>query len=151
MNTNRLRAILIFSLVILILAVWKTGMMGSPNTSTVQQEEISATDLLATYRWCKETSVQLRDQQITIDSLNSQLTKMRDDHDNAPYIEWASEDQIQYATWQYERARVVDEYNSLAVEYNTQIAEVNFDFADANTLPPGISEPLPRFFRFYPS
>ena len=79
------------------------------------------------------------------------MTKMRSDRDNAPYNEWASEDEMAYATLQYTRARAVDDYNSLVVEYNAQMAEVNFDFADVNTLPPGVSESLPRFFRFYPS
>lgn len=42
-------------------------------------------------------------------------------------------------------------YNSLAADYNSQMAKFNWRFANKGDLPPGATDPLPREFKPYVS
>lgn len=51
--------------------------------------------------------------------------------------------------WQAEVAGVKASYNSLAAEYNAQMAKINWRFCNRGQLFKGADEPLPREFALY--
>jgi len=48
-----------------------------------------------------------------------------------------------------ETARVKEIYNTLASKYNNSMVESNWKFTSMDSLPSGVSEPLPRAFILY--
>ncbi len=66
-----------------------------------------------------------------------------------PRINWPRTDLEQYNLWTTELAGVIAAYNSLAAEYNAQMAKENWAFCNVGDLPAGATEPLPREFAAY--
>src|SRR3990167_6246123 len=62
---------------------------------------------------------------------------------------WPREDREQYNVWSSEVAGVKASYNTLAAEYNAQMAKFNWRFANVGELPKGADKPLPREFKPY--
>jgi len=63
--------------------------------------------------------------------------------------EWAREDREQFNVWSSEVAGVKASYNSLAAEYNAQMAKMNWRFTNVGMLPQGATQPLPREYKPY--
>src|SRR6478736_2113762 len=63
--------------------------------------------------------------------------------------DWAKDDREQWSIWRSEAAGIAASYNTLAAEYNAQMAKANWRFANAGQLPAGATDPLPREFKPY--
>jgi len=55
----------------------------------------------------------------------------------------------QYMIWQQELGGMIYSYNSLAADYNAQMAKINYRFTNVGDLPQGATVVLPREFRQY--
>jgi hypothetical protein len=74
---------------------------------------------------------------------------MEESYLGQPRKDWARDDREQYNTWQSEVSGVKAGYNTLAADYNAQMAKFNWSFANAGQLPKGADKPLPREYKPY--
>lgn len=115
----------------------------------VAKEELGPKELLRKYEWFKNASSQLDKKQADIKVFEKRLTSMTKNYENIPRNKWAREDREQYNLWDSEVAGIKASYNTLAADYNAQMAKVNWRFANVGQLPEGAETPLPREFKPY--
>lgn len=109
-------------------------------TAQVAQKEFGAKALLKKYEWFKDASAQLDKKMADIQVYEHRLKEP---------VSRDRLDREQRNLWLNELSGVKASYNSLAAEYNSQMAKINWAFANAGQLPPGASEPLPRSHKPY--
>ena len=115
----------------------------------VAQEELGPKELLRKYEWFKDASSQLDKKQADIKVYEKRITSMKENYEDVPRNKWAREDREQYNLWDSEVAGIKASYNTLAADYNAQMAKVNWRFANVGQLPEGAEDPLPREFKPY--
>jgi len=115
----------------------------------VAKEEFGPRASLAKYEWFKDAAATLEAKQATIKVLQIRQDQMVADYTGTPRIKWPRADLEQYNLWGQEVAGVKASYNSLAAEYNAQMAKFNWAFAEKGNLPKGATNPLPREFKSY--
>lgn len=117
---------------------------GNKAVSTVFNE-VDPENLLRKYEWFKDAAAQLNKKQADIKVYKARIKQFdgieRKDMDRA--------DKEQAGLWWSEVAGVIASYNSLAAEYNAQMAKINYSFCNVGQLPKGATEPLPREFAPY--
>lgn len=118
-------------------------------TANVVQEQFGARELLRKYEWFKDAAAQLEKKQADMKVYDSRLKSLGDAYVGKSRGEWPRDDREQWSIWQSEAAGVRASYNSLAAEYNAQMAKFNWRFTNAGQLPAGASAPLPREFKQY--
>ncbi len=64
-------------------------------------------------------------------------------------FDWPREDRARYYQWQSELDGIKMSFNSLAAEYNSNMAKINYKFANVGELPKGAENPLPREYKEY--
>lgn len=109
-------------------------------------EEFSPREMLRKYEWFKDAAAQLDKKQADIHLYAKRFAAMDGNRST-----WDRTDKETWAQWQAELLGVTASYNSLAAEYNAQMAKFNWRFAERGRLPAGASEPLPREFKPYES
>lgn len=133
----------------IIISVIGYGLGWFHEAAQVAREEFGARELLKKYEWFKDASAQLDKKVADIQVYDARLHSIAESYGNVPRKEWAREDREQYNIWSSEVAGVKASYNSLAAEYNAQMAKFNWRFANAGELPKGADVPLPREFKPY--
>ena len=118
-------------------------------TAQVAKEEFGPRAALQKYEWFKDAAAQLEKKQADITVYDSRLKAMDKTYEKLPRQNWPREDREQYNVWQSEVAGVKASFNTLAAEYNSQMAKFNWRFANAGDLPQGADKPLPREFKPY--
>ena len=111
----------------------------------VTQQQFGATAVLKKYEWFKDAAAQLDKKRADVVVYESRLKGMDSSYLNVPRQKWARDDREQYNVWSSEVAGVKASYNSLAAEYNSAMAKMNWRFANAGDVPKG-ADPLPREF-----
>lgn len=119
------------------------------NTATVARKEFYPDALLKKYEWFKDAAAALDKKQADIRVYDKRLAALADDYRGVPRSKWPRDDREQSAIWQSELAGVKASYNSLAADYNAQMAKFNWAFTNVGQLPPGATAPLPREFKPY--
>lgn len=141
----------IIGLVILFIGIWGIsfilGWFGS--TAEVVQKEFNAEAILKKYEWFKDVSAQLEKKKADIVVYDSRLTSIKIQYGESKRKDWTREDREQYNVWASEIAGIKASFNSLAAEYNSQMAKFNWRFANVGDLSEGASEPLPREYKTY--
>lgn len=117
--------------------------------ANVAQEEFGPREALRKYTWFKDAAAQLEKKQADIKVYDQRIASLVQANDGAPRSKWAREDREQWSTWQAEAAGVRASYNTLAAEYNANMAKFQWRFAEAGRLPEGATKPLPREFKPY--
>lgn len=118
--------------------------------ATVAQEEFGPKAMLTKYEWFKDASAQLDKKQADIKVYESRLRSVEEGYPpGASRSSWNREDREQHNVWASEVAGVKASYNSLAAEYNAQMAKFNWRFANAGDLPKGADRVLPREYPAY--
>ena len=117
--------------------------------ANVAQQEFGAKALLTKYEWFKDSAAALEKKQADISVYESRIKNMADGYKALERQKWPRDDREQYNTWSSEVAGVKASYNSLAAEYNAQMAKFNWRFVNAGELPRGADSPLPREFKPY--
>jgi len=115
----------------------------------VTQEQFGPRAMLVKYEWFKDAAAQLEKKRADITVYEGRMTSMNDDYKDLPRQNWPREDREQYNVWSSEVAGVKAGYNSLAADYNAQMAKFNYAFANIGDLPKGAETPLPREFKPY--
>lgn len=115
----------------------------------VTQEEFGPRAMLEKYEWFKDAAAQLEKKQADISVYDGRLSAMNGTYKDLARQKWPREDREQYNVWSSEVAGVKASYNSLAAEYNAQMAKFNWRFANVGELPKGVDKPLPREFKPY--
>jgi len=110
--------------------------------ATVAQKELGATALLKKYEWFKNASAQLDKKRADIKVYENQIARGA-----GRATDRFTQDRL--FQWETELMGVRSSYNSLAAEYNAQMAKINWRFTNIGDLPSGASEPLPRSFKPY--
>src|SRR3990167_7025376 len=138
----------IFALVILISVIgYGLGWFGE--AAKVAQEEFGPRTMLEKYEWFKDAAAQLEKKQADITVYDGRMKAMNEIYADLARQKWPREDREQHNVWSSEVAGVKASYNSLAAEYNAQMAKFNWRFANVGELPNGADKPLPREFKSY--
>lgn len=107
----------------------------------VLMEESGPRAMLRKYEWFKDASARLEEKRADLVLYDARIQSLRipdmDRHDKAALRQAISE-----------RLGVAASYNSLAAEYNANMAKVNFRFCNVGDVPAG-SEALPREYAPY--
>ncbi len=115
----------------------------------VARDEFGPKAALAKYEWFKDAAASLDKKLADIKVYEGRLKAMNETYKGLPRQNWPREDREQYNVWSSEVAGVKAGYNTLAAEYNSQMAKFNWRFANRGALPPGATEPLPREYKPY--
>lgn len=115
----------------------------------VAQEEFAPRAMLRKYEWFKDAATQIEKKQADITVYTGRMTAINETYKDLARQKWPREDREQYNVWSSEVAGVKASYNSLAAEYNAQMAKFNWRFANVGELPKGADTPLPREFKSY--
>ena len=119
------------------------------NLSDTAFEEFSPEALLEKYEWFKDASAQLDKKLADIKVYSGRTENMNEAYKGVPRNQWARTDLDDYNIWTSEVSGIKASYNSLAGEYNSQMAKFNYRFANVGELPKGATEPLPREYKPY--
>ncbi len=138
----------VFALVILV-SVIGYGLGWFSEAAQVAQEEFGPRAMLVKYEWFKDAAAQLEKEQADITVYDGRMTAMNETYKDLARQKWPREDREQYNVWSSEVAGVKANYNSLAAEYNAEMAKFNWRFANVGELPKGAEKPLPREFKPY--
>ena len=137
-----------FGLAIVIALIgWPLGLFSS--VAQVAQEEFGPRAALEKYEWFKDAAAQLEKKQADIGVYEGRLKTMNETYAKLERHKWPREDREQFNLWSSEIAGVRASFNSLAAEYNAQMAKFNWRFANAGDLPKGASQPMAREFKQY--
>lgn len=138
----------IFALGILI-SVIGYGLGWFSEAAKVTQEQFGPSAALKKYEWFKDAAAQLEKKQADILIYENRQKAMDSTYKGLSRQKWPREDREQYNVWASEVAGVKASYNSLAADYNAQMAKFNWRFANRGDLPKGAENPLPREFKPY--
>jgi len=108
----------------------------------VIKEQVDPAELLRKYELFKDEAAQLDAKAASIRIKRQQITEMK----GTPMDRTNRE---QLMIWQQELGGMQYSYNSLAADYNAQMAKINYRFCNVGQLPQGASVPLPREFKPY--
>lgn len=139
---------LIFALGI-VASVVDYGIGWFGETAKVAQKEFGPEMLLKKYEWFKDASSQLDKKQADIMVYDGRMNQMDETYKGLERHKWPREDREQHNLWSSEVAGVKASYNSLAADYNAQMAKFNWHFTNVGDLPPGADKPLPREYKPY--
>lgn len=138
----------VFALSILVSVIgYGLGWFGE--AARVAKEEFGPRAMLEKYEWFKDVATQLEKKQADITVYSGRITAMDETYNDLARQKWPREDREQYNVWSSEVAGVKASYNSLAAEYNAQMAKFSWRFANVGELPKGADKPLPREFKPY--
>lgn len=115
----------------------------------VAHEELGPRALLQKYEWFKNTAAELDAKRADIRVLEGTLSQMISDYAGISKRDWPWDEREAYNQRSTELAGLKMSYNGLASEYNSQMAKINWRFANAGGLPEGATDPLPREFAPY--
>ena len=118
------------------------GCSAANEVATVAQKELGASALLKKYEWFKNASAQLDKKRADIHVYEKQITRGA-----GKATDRFTQDRV--FQWETELMGIRASYNSLAAEYNAQMAKINWRFTNLGDLPAGASEPLPKSFKPY--
>ena len=115
----------------------------------VAQQEFGPAAMLEKYESFKDMSAQLDKKRADITVYEQRITTMSEAYAKLERQKWPRDDREQYNVWSSEVAGVKASYNTLAADYNAQMAKFNYAFANVGELPKGADAPLPREYKPY--
>lgn len=111
-------------------------------------EELDPRVLLTKYQWFKDAHAALDAKQATIKTYQHREAQLRALYGSAA-AKWPRDVREEWALQASEVAGVIASYNTLAADYNAQMAKLNWRFTNVGGLPQGATEPLPREYAPY--
>ena len=119
------------------------------NAGKVAFDEFSPEAMLEKYEWFKDASATLDKKMADVKVYEKRVTDMKDAYEGVSRKDWARTDLDDYNLWTSEVAGIKASYNSLASQYNSEMAKFNWRFANVGELPKGATQPLPREYKPY--
>lgn len=141
----------------LIVGITSLGLIGcavglfsgaAHNAATVIQKEFYPDALLRKYEWFKDASAALDKKVADIEVYDKRLKDLSNAYVGVPRRGWARDDREQYSIISAELSGIKASYNSLASEYNAEMAKFNWRFANVGEVPQG-GKPVPHDYRPY--
>lgn len=111
-------------------------------------EEIDPRELLRKYQWFKDAHAALDAKVASIRVYEQRETKLKQLYGNDA-SKWPRDVREEWALQASEVAGLVASYNTLAADYNAQMAKINWRFTNVGGLPQGATETLPREYAPY--
>lgn len=142
---RQMTPLLIGMIVLMALA----GCRYARNAADTAYNQFSPSALLAKYESFKNMAAAIDAKDADILVAKIRLTGMEDMYKGTARKDWPRQDLEQYNQWSSEVAGIIMSYNSLAGDYNANMAKLNYSFCNTGTLPKGADTPLPREFRAY--
>lgn len=109
--------------------------------------------MLERYSWFKNASAQLDANVATLEAYRTRFKDLKESYgkDSATRTAWAREDREQFNIWQSEFLGLKASYNTLAAEYNAQMAKWNYKFTNRGDMPEGAEydKVLPKKYKPY--
>jgi two-component SAPR family response regulator len=115
----------------------------------VVQQEVAPAELLRKYSWFKNAAAALDDKAASIDLYGKRVKNFEEMYKGTPRKDWPRDDREQYGQITTELLGLKASFNSLAAEYNAQMAKINWRFCNVGDLPRGADKVLPREYRAY--
>lgn len=115
----------------------------------VVQQEIDPGELLRKYSWFKNAAAALDDKAASIELGTKRVKSFEEMYKGTPRKDWPRDDREQYGQITTELFGLKLSFNSLAAEYNAQMAKINWRFCNVGDLPRGADKALPREYRAY--
>ena len=109
----------------------------------VVQQEVGPAALLAKYSHFKDMYAVLEKKKADISGAQNAVAGFRTDYGN-DLSAWPRDVRESYGQKKNELLTMKQSYNSLAAEYNADMAKANWRFTNVGDLPQGASDPLPR-------
>jgi len=125
---------------------WTCHMCG--RTQQVVTQELDPQVLLNKYSWFKDSSAQLDKKVADIKIYQKKLDNVSVMYGKEA-IKWPRDVRNDYSIWGQEVAGIKASYNTLAADYNAQMAKINWRFTNQGMLPQGATDPLPREYKPY--
>lgn len=116
----------------------------------VAQQELTPSALLKKYTWFKDAAAALDARHADIGVYETRAADAATTY-GADASKWPRDVRESAAQARSELAGLKASYNTLAADYNAQMAKANWRFCNAGDLPAGADVPLPRSFRAYES
>lgn len=107
-------------------------------------QETKASTLLERYSRFKDMHANLSSKLAGIEALKKKITGMEDDYAGVPRSEWQRADIQALNQWRGELDALKLSYNSLAAQYNSEMAKANVSYTNVGDLPKGATQTLPR-------
>lgn len=133
----------------IVLSIIGYGLGWFGEAAKVAQEQFGSQAMLTKYELFKDEAAQLDKKQADITVYEGRIKAMNETYKDLPRQKWPREDREQYNVWASEVAGVKASFNSLAADYNAQMAKFNYRFANVGDLPQGADKPLPREYKAY--
>ena len=136
-------------LALTVLGIVGNGLQWFGGAQQVAHEEFGARAMLDKYTMFKDQSAALDAKLASIKVYEGRMKGMDETYKGTSRLKWPREDREQYNVWSSEVAGVKASYNTLASEYNANMAKFNWRFANKGMLPEGATTPLPREYKPY--
>jgi hypothetical protein len=130
-------ALTLFACNVISLPLW----FASRSIDVIKQQ-VDPAELLRKYELFKDEAAQLDAKSASIRIKRKQIADMK----SLP-LDRTNREQLMI--WQQELGGMQYSYNSLAADYNAQMAKINYRFCNVGDLPQGATVPLPREFKPY--
>ena len=136
------------------IAVWVIGFVLAVSSATwvlswfgdaadTAKKQFSVSQSLIKYEWFKNAKAQLDARHADIQLAAARVTDLEKSIGSTPRIKWARTDLETWSQLNAELSGIKMSYNALAAEYNSNMAKVNFRYANVGELPQG-GEAMPR-------
>lgn len=141
--------VLFFTVAGLLAAVIRGAASTVRETGAVLHEELGPRALNEKYEWFKDSYAALDAKWATLSQLDSKITRLRADYTDIPRNQWSRVDLASVNLWETERDAILASYNTLAAQYNAEMAKWHTAFVNAGKLPEGGDGEFPREARPY--
>ena len=137
-----------------MIAVVLLGIVGNAlgwfgEAAQVAREQFSPREMLRKYEQFKDMKAQLDKKKADIAVFEGRVKAQDEAYTGVARKDWPRDEREQRSVWESEVAGVKASFNSLAADYNANMAKFNWRFANQGMLPEGATEPLPREFAPY--
>lgn len=137
----------LIGLTTLFVGSWALSWVGE--AATVAREEFGPRELLRKYSQFKDTHAALAAQKSSIDTMQAGIDAFKADYKDVPKKDWPRDERQAYNMNRSAVSGMKLRFNSVAAQYNADMAKFNYRFCNVGTLPEGASEPLPREYVTY--
>jgi hypothetical protein len=120
------------------------------DTKETVYKEVSPQALLKKYEWFKNASAELDKKKADIDVFAARKASIAETY-GKDATKWPRDVRETLAQSSTELAGIKSSFNSLAAEYNAQMAKINWRFCNIGDLPEGATVALPRDYKTYVS
>ncbi len=107
-----------------------SGLGWFTNAAKVANQEFSPEAMLKKYEWFKDAAASLDKKQANISAYKSRINSFKEDYEGKPKSEWPRDDRQSYNQINAEYQGMLQMYNSVVADYNSQSNKFNWKSFD---------------------